>query len=44
MTPLPIRCARCQQPIAHGQQQEVPEEQATASSLVYVHRDPCPPQ
>lgn len=44
MNALPIRCARCQQSIQPGQQWEVPEEQGTASSLVYIHRDACPPQ
>jgi hypothetical protein len=42
MTGLPLRCARCQQPIAPGEEQEVPVEQATASSLLWVHRGPCP--
>jgi hypothetical protein len=44
MTPLPIRCARCQQPIRPGQAEEVGEEQGTSASLVYIHRGPCPPQ
>jgi len=43
VTPLPIRCARCQQPLTRGQAEEVGEHQATASSLVYVHRGTCPP-
>lgn len=42
MTPLPIRCARCQQPLTRSQAEEVGEEQGTASSLVYIHRGPCP--
>lgn len=44
MSPLPIRCARCQQPLTRDQAVEVDEAQATASSLVYIHRGQCPTQ
>jgi hypothetical protein len=39
-----MRCARCQQPIKSGQEQEVPEEQATSANLVYIHRYECRPR
>lgn len=37
-----VLCARCQKPIAAGQEQEVSAEQGTAANLVFIHRQPCP--
>lgn len=38
MSALPLRCARCQQPLTTEGAEEVSEEQGTSASLVYVHR------
>lgn len=36
---MPLRCARCQQPLTTKTAEEVVEEQGTCASLVYVCLD-----
>jgi hypothetical protein len=39
--PLPLRCARCQQPVEPKDAREVGEEQGTSANLVFVHKGGC---
>jgi hypothetical protein len=40
-TATALRCARCQQPLQAADAEEVPVEQGTSSSLLYIHKDGC---